>query len=57
MLLNYRLIIVSAVSVMFWAVIILACTGCGSTSGWRVSFGVSPVAAINEQQTTLDKRK
>lgn len=40
-----------AIVVAFWL------CSCGSTSGWRVQFGVAPVAAIQEQQTTLDKRK
>lgn len=31
--------------------LLLALSACGSTSGWRVSFGVSPVTAIEEQQT------
>lgn len=40
----------AAVSLMFFL------SGCGTTSGWRVSFGVAPVASLNENQTTLDKR-
>ena len=33
------------------AVLALALSGCSGSTGWRVSFGVSPVTAIDEQQT------
>lgn len=49
-----KVLIISAI-ILSWAC--AALSGCSSQSGWRVSFGVSPVAAISETQTTTDKRK
>ena len=45
------------VSAGIWWLLVTGLTGCSSTSGWKVSFGVSPVASINETQVTADKRK
>ncbi len=29
-------------------------SGCGTSAGWRFSIGVSPVTAINDQQTLTE---
>lgn len=44
-------------SLLFWCWVIAGLTGCGSSNGWRVSFGVAPVASIDDRQTLTDKRK
>lgn len=50
-------LITSATALLGLILILLNLSACSSQSGWRVSFGVSPVAAISETQTTTDKRK
>lgn len=37
--------------------VVLSQTGCGGSTGWRVSFGVSPVTAINDQATLVKETK
>jgi hypothetical protein len=39
------------VSTIIWATLAVYLTGCGGSSGWRVSFGVSPVTQIDDQQS------
>lgn len=50
-----------AVQALFWLVIMLVLLnslwGCSGSTGWRVSFGVSPVTAINDQATLKEKGK
>lgn len=41
----------------FWLMIAIYCTGCFSDAGWRVSFGVAPVTAIDDKQGLEDKRE
>jgi hypothetical protein len=36
---------------------ILALTGCGSSAGWRVEFGVAPVNAINNSYSLNEDSK
>ncbi len=35
---------------LMWVLIVVVCSGCGSTRGWRVSFGVAPVSNIQDEQ-------
>jgi len=35
---------------LMWVVLYVYLTGCGSSAGWRVSFGVAPVTAIEDKQ-------
>ena len=48
---------VMAVKALIGIIAIILMTGCGGSSGWRVSFGVSPVTAINDQQSLEQEKK
>ena len=41
--------------ILFWALMAFIFSGCSSTTGWRISFGVSPVTAIEENQKLQNK--
>jgi hypothetical protein len=51
----------SFIQMIFWATccvyLVHILMGCGGSTGWRVSFGVSPVTAINDQATLVKETK
>lgn len=37
------------ISAIFWGLVAVYLTGCGSTAGWEVRFGVTPINGVNNQ--------
>jgi hypothetical protein len=48
-ILNWLLVMVLSGLAIFW--LCSSLTGCGSTRGWNVSFGVNPVSAVSNHQS------
>ena len=44
---------------LIWSMLALLLTltigGCGSTTGWNVSFGVTPITAVDNQQKLIHR--
>lgn len=46
----------SKMVVLVMLVVVTVVSGCSSQTGWRFSFAISPVTAIDEKQQLNDKR-
>lgn len=49
--------IVTLVSLMLWVGIVSVVSGCGSTTGWGVSFNAYPVKNIDHRQTLTEREE
>jgi hypothetical protein len=42
---------------LFWGGVVGLLVGCGGSTGWRVSFGVSPVTSIEDTQALKEEER
>lgn len=42
---------------LMWVIVLVLLTGCGSTRGWQVSFGVHPVSETTKTEKLNEKGK